>query len=171
MLGRAGFEVVAEARDGTEAVELARTCTPDLALLDVRMPGMDGIEAARAMLEERPIPIVMITAYSQRDVVARAVEAGVFGYLVKPFREADLVPAIETARARHAELAGGAGRVRLAARRPGGPQGDRAGEGPSDGARRPQRGRGVRADARGRAAHRETLRDIAEAVSETYAPR
>jgi two-component system, response regulator PdtaR len=104
MLGRAGFDVVAQARDGLEAVELARTCTPDLAVLDVRMPGMDGIDAARAILEERPIPVVIITAYSQYDVVARAVEAGVFGYLVKPFREADLVPAIETARARHAEL-------------------------------------------------------------------
>jgi AmiR/NasT family two-component response regulator len=105
MLGRAGFDVVAEAHDGAEAVELARTCEPDLALLDVRMPGMDGIDAARAMLEERPIPVVIITAYSQYDVVARAVEAGVFGYLVKPFREADLLPAIQTARARHAELA------------------------------------------------------------------
>jgi two-component system, response regulator PdtaR len=105
MLGRAGFDVVAEARDGAEAVELARSCEPDLAVLDVRMPGMDGIDAARAMLEERPIPVVMITAYSQHDVVARAVEAGVFGYLVKPFREADLLPAIQTARARHAELA------------------------------------------------------------------
>jgi AmiR/NasT family two-component response regulator len=105
MLGRAGFDVVAEAHDGVEAVELARTCEPDLAVLDVRMPGMDGIDAARAMLEERPIPVVIITAYSQYDVVARAVEAGVFGYLVKPFREADLLPAIQTARARHAELA------------------------------------------------------------------
>ena len=104
MLARAGFEVVAEARDGGEAIELARAATPDLALLDVRMPGVDGIDAARAMLEERPIPIVMITAYSQRDVVARAVEAGVFGYLVKPFREADLLPAIAAAKARHAEL-------------------------------------------------------------------
>jgi AmiR/NasT family two-component response regulator len=105
MLGRAGFDVVAEARDGAEAVELARTCEPDLALLDVRMPGMDGIDAARAILEERPLPVVIITAYSHYDVVARAVEAGVFGYLVKPFREADLLPAIQTARARHAELA------------------------------------------------------------------
>ncbi|HEY3764668.1 MAG TPA: response regulator [Gaiellales bacterium] len=104
MLRRAGFDVVGEARDGIEAVALARDRSPDLALLDVRMPGMDGIEAARAMLEERPIPVVIITAYSQRDVIERAVEAGVFGYLVKPFQEADLVPAIETARARHAEL-------------------------------------------------------------------
>ena len=133
MLGRAGFDVVAEARDGLEAVELARSCTPDLALLDVRMPGMDGIDAARAMLEERPIPVVIITAYSQYDVVARAVEAGVFGYLVKPFREADLVPAIETARARHCGARGGAGRVRLAARRARGAQDHRARQGRADG--------------------------------------
>ncbi len=104
MLERAGFEVVAQARDGEEAVAMARRERPDLALLDVRMPGMDGIDAARAMLEERPIPVVIITAYSQRDVIDRAVEAGVYGYLVKPFRETDVVPAIETARARHAEL-------------------------------------------------------------------
>ncbi len=104
MLERAGFEVVAEARDGVEAVALARSQAPDLALLDVRMPGMDGIEAARVMLDERPLPVVIITAYSQRDVIDRAVEAGVFGYLVKPFRESDLLPAIEAARARHAEL-------------------------------------------------------------------
>src|SRR4029079_18640903 len=75
MLARAGCEVVAEARDGGQAVELARATTPDLALLDVRMPGLDGIDAARSMLEERPIPVVIITAYSQRDVVARAAAA------------------------------------------------------------------------------------------------
>src|SRR5688500_6547462 len=68
------------------------------------MPRLDGIEAARTILDERPIPIVMVTAYGQGELVARAVEAGVFGYLVKPFREQDLVPAIETARARHEEL-------------------------------------------------------------------
>ena len=68
------------------------------------MPRLDGIEAAKTILDERPIPIVMLTAYGQEELVARAVEAGVFGYLVKPFREQDLVPAIETARARHAEL-------------------------------------------------------------------
>ena len=69
------------------------------------MPRLDGIEAARRILDERPIPIVMVTAYGERELVARAVEAGVFGYLVKPFRETDLLPAIETARARHDELA------------------------------------------------------------------
>jgi response regulator NasT len=104
MLGRAGLEVVGEARDGIEAVELARAQQPDLAVLDVKMPRLDGIEAARRILDERPIPIVMVTAYGERDLVARAVEAGVFGYLVKPFRETDLLPAIETARARHEEL-------------------------------------------------------------------
>src|SRR6184192_2359699 len=105
LLRRAGFEVVAEARDGEEAVTLAREHAPDLAIMDVKMPRLDGIEAARRILDERPIPIVMLTAYGQQELVSRAIEAGVFGYLVKPFREQDLLPAIETARARHDELA------------------------------------------------------------------
>jgi two-component system, response regulator PdtaR len=105
LLERAGFEVCAEARDGAEAVELARSEEPDVAVLDVKMPRLDGIEAARRILDERPIPIVMLTAYGQDELVSRAVEAGVFGYLVKPFREQDLVPAIRAARARHEELA------------------------------------------------------------------
>jgi len=104
LLERAGFEVVAEAKDGEEAVALARSEQPDLALMDVKMPRLDGIEAARRILDERPIPIVMLTAYGQQELVARAAEAGVFGYLVKPFREQDLLPAIHTARARHEEL-------------------------------------------------------------------
>jgi len=104
LLERAGFEVVAEAKDGEEAVALARSAQPDLALMDVKMPRLDGIEAARRILDERPIPIVMLTAYGQQELVARAAEAGVFGYLVKPFREQDLLPAIRTARARHEEL-------------------------------------------------------------------
>ena len=105
LLQRAGFEVCGEARDGLEAVDLARSAQPDVAILDVKMPKLDGIEAARQILEERAIPIVMLTAYDQDELVSRAVEAGVFGYLVKPFREADLVPAIAAARARHDELA------------------------------------------------------------------
>jgi response regulator NasT len=104
ILERAGFDVCAEARDGIEAVELAASEQPDLAILDVKMPRLDGIEAARRILAERPIPIVVLTAYGQDELVSRAVEAGVFGYLVKPFREEDLVPAIAAARARHAEL-------------------------------------------------------------------
>jgi two-component system, response regulator PdtaR len=104
LLEQAGFEVCAEAKDGLEAVELARSAEPDLAVLDVKMPRLDGIEAARRILDERPIPIVMLTAYGQDELVSRAVEAGVFGYLVKPFREQDLLPAISAARARHEEL-------------------------------------------------------------------
>jgi len=104
LLERAGFEVCAEAKDGEEAVALARSAEPDLALLDVKMPKLDGIDAARRILDERPIPIVMVTAYGEEELVSRAVEAGVFGYLVKPFRESDLLPAIATARARHEEL-------------------------------------------------------------------
>jgi response regulator NasT len=104
VLERAGHEVCAEARDGEEAVALAQSEQPELAILDVKMPRLDGIEAARRILADRPIPIVMLTAYGQEELVARAVEAGVFGYLVKPFRETDLLPAIQTARARHAEL-------------------------------------------------------------------
>jgi two-component system, response regulator PdtaR len=77
LLESAGFEVCAEARDGEEAVELARQELPDLAVLDVKMPRLDGIEAAKRILDERPIPIVMVTAYGERELVARAVEAGV----------------------------------------------------------------------------------------------
>ncbi len=105
LLERSGFEVCAEARDGEEAVALARSERPDVAIMDVKMPKLDGIEAARRILDERPIPIVMLTAYGQDELVQRAAEAGVFGYLVKPFREQDLLPAIRTARARHEELA------------------------------------------------------------------
>ena len=104
LLERSGFEVCAEARDGEEAVALARSERPDIAIMDVKMPKLDGIEAARRILDDRPIPIVMLTAYGQDELVSRAVEAGVFGYLVKPFREQDLLPAIHTARARHEEL-------------------------------------------------------------------
>ena len=105
LLQRAGFEVCAEARDGEEAVELARSEEPDLAILDVKMPRLDGIEAARRILDERPIPIVIVSAYTETSLVERAAEAGVFGYLSKPFREEDLLPAIATARARFGQLA------------------------------------------------------------------
>ncbi|MEA2524574.1 MAG: two-component system, response regulator PdtaR [Thermomicrobiales bacterium] len=104
LLERVGLEVCAEARDGMEAVELARSTRPALILMDVRMPRLDGIEAARRILAERPIPIVMLTAHGEDEIVSRAVDAGVFGYLVKPFREQDLLPAIRTALARHSDL-------------------------------------------------------------------
>jgi response regulator NasT len=112
LLERVGFQVCGAAREGAEAIELARSTRPDLALLDVTMPKLDGIEAARQILEERPIPIVMLTAYGQDEVVARAVSAGVFGYVVKPFREQDLLATIQTALARHADLAASRRRAR-----------------------------------------------------------
>jgi len=104
LLEKAGHEVVAEARDGREAVALAAEHAPDLIVMDVRMPHMDGIEAAREIVRARPVPIVMLTAYAEADLVTRASEAGAFGYLVKPFREVDLLPAIDTARVRFEEL-------------------------------------------------------------------
>lgn len=100
----AGFVVAGEARDGAEAVAQAAATEPDLILMDVKMPELDGISAARQILAERPVPIVMVTAFSDQELVRSAAEAGAFGYLVKPFRGDDLLPAIETARARHDEL-------------------------------------------------------------------
>jgi response regulator NasT len=100
----AGYRVCGEARTGTEAVELARTLQPDLVMLDVKMPELDGIEAARRILSERSIPIVMLTAYASEELVQRASDAGAFSYLVKPFQSNELMPAIETAIARHQEL-------------------------------------------------------------------
>jgi response regulator NasT len=104
LLARHGFTVCAEARDGAEAVLLARTAEPDAAILDLRMPNLDGIEAARRIYAERPIPILMLTAFSDRAYVEKAIEAGVFAYLVKPFRESDVVPALRAAATRHDEL-------------------------------------------------------------------
>ena len=102
MLEAAGYEVQ-EARDGAEAVSLADSWQPDLVLLDVKMPVLDGIEAARRITATRPVPVVLLTAYSERGLVDRAVGAGVFAYLVKPFTEADVIPTIELAWARHAD--------------------------------------------------------------------
>ena len=105
MLERAGLRVCAEARDGVEAVALAASAAPDVAVLDVKMPRLDGVEAARRILDERPIPIVIVSAFTEESLVTRAAEAGVYGYLAKPFREEDLLPAIATARARFEQLA------------------------------------------------------------------
>jgi DNA-binding NarL/FixJ family response regulator len=103
MLERAGYEVCAEARNGAEAVQLARETEPEAAVIDVRMPELSGIEAVRRILAERSIPIVMLTAYSDPGTVTDAIRAGVFAYVVKPFREQDLLPAIETACVRQRE--------------------------------------------------------------------
>lgn len=104
MLAEAGYDVVAQAGDGEEAVELAREHRPDLVIMDVKMPRLDGIAAASIVAAERIAPVVMLTAFSQRDLVERARDAGAMAYLVKPFSISDLVPAIEMAVGRYAEV-------------------------------------------------------------------
>ena len=99
-----GFEVIGQAADGEEAVKLAGELKPDLVIMDVKMPRMDGIAAAETIAEERIAPIVMLTAFSQRDLVERARDAGAMAYVVKPFDASDLIPAIEIAIGRFAEI-------------------------------------------------------------------
>jgi response regulator NasT len=104
MLTNLGYLVVGEVGDGRSAVNLARELRPDIVIMDIKMPDMDGIEAARILTEERVAPVLLLSAYSQQDLVQRAQKAGVAGYLVKPFRESDLTPAIEVALARFSEF-------------------------------------------------------------------
>ena len=104
MLAEEGYDVVGQAGDGQKAIELAEELRPDLVILDVKMPVLDGIAAAEAIAGQRIAPVVMLTAFSQRDLVERAREAGAMSYLVKPFSQTDLVPAIEMAVSRFAEL-------------------------------------------------------------------
>ena len=104
MLEEEGYAVVGEAGDGEEAVALANRLHPDLVILDVKMPKMDGIAAAERIAGERVAPVVILTAFSQRDLVERAREAGAMAYLVKPFQKKDLVPTIEMATSRFAEI-------------------------------------------------------------------
>ena len=100
MLEDCGYDVVGEAGDGARAVETARNLKPDVVILDIKMPEMDGIDAAKIITEEKIAPVLLLTAYSQIDLVARAKEAGVYSYLVKPFKSTDLMPQIEVAVAR-----------------------------------------------------------------------
>ena len=104
MLQEEGYDVVGEAGDGESAVKLAAELKPDLVMLDVKMPVLDGISAAERITADRLAPVVMLTAFSQRDLVARASAAGAMAYLVKPFTKADLVPAIEIAVSRYEEM-------------------------------------------------------------------
>jgi len=103
LLEEMGHTVVGEAADGQKALELARTFKPDVVIMDIKMPVMDGLDAAKIIAEEKIAPVVLLTAYSQKDLIERAKEAGVYGYLVKPFQESDLLPAIEIAIARYLE--------------------------------------------------------------------
>ena len=104
MLGEEGYHVVGQAGDGETAVALAEEHRPDLVVLDVKMPRLDGITAAQRIAEQRIAPVVILTAFSQRDLVERARDAGAMAYLVKPFNKDDLVPAIEMAVSRFSEL-------------------------------------------------------------------
>jgi AmiR/NasT family two-component response regulator len=104
-LGELGYEVIGEAADGRRAVELAQQLRPDLVILDVKMPVLDGISAAERITAERIAPVLILTAFSQRELVDRARDAGAMAYLVKPFSSAELLPAIEMALSRHAQIA------------------------------------------------------------------
>jgi response regulator NasT len=104
ILENMGHKVVAEAGDGKTALELARKLMPDLAILDIKMPEMDGLDVAKTITEEKICPVLLLTAFSQDELIQRAKEAGVFAYLVKPFKEADLTPAIEIAISRYREF-------------------------------------------------------------------
>ncbi len=104
MLEEEGYSVVGEAADGAQAVALAEELRPDLVFLDIKMPGMDGLEAAEQIAGRRIAPVVILTAFSQRDLVERARDVGAMAYLVKPFQKHDLPPTIEMATARFAEI-------------------------------------------------------------------
>ena len=99
-----GYDVIGETGRGDEAVELVRKLQPDLVILDIKMPGMGGLEAARLITEDRLAAVLILTAFSQRDLIVQARDAGALAYLVKPFQRSDLVPAIEVALGRFAEL-------------------------------------------------------------------
>ncbi len=105
MVEEEGYIVVGEAADGEAAVRLAREHEPDLVIMDVKMPGMDGLAAAETIADEQLGAVLILTAFSQRDLVQRAAEAGAMGYLVKPFQKSDLMPVIDIALARHHQLA------------------------------------------------------------------
>ena len=112
MLEEEGYTVVAEVGDGQQAVDLAKELTPDLVILDIQMPVLDGLSAAEQIASARIAPVIVLTAFSQRELVERARDAGAMAYLVKPFSKNDLVPAIEVARGRFAEMSALDGEVR-----------------------------------------------------------
>lgn len=104
MLEEQGYKVVGEAADGARALDLVQRLRPDLVFLDIKMPGVDGLQAARTLMADRAVPVIILTAYADRGFVEQAADAGVLAYLVKPVRESDLRPAVETALARFREI-------------------------------------------------------------------
>jgi two-component system, response regulator PdtaR len=105
MLEEEGIEIVGEAADGEAAIRMTREKSPDLVIMDIKMPGLDGLSAAERIVADDLAAVLILTAFSQKDLVQRAAEAGAIGYLVKPFQKTDLMPALEIALARHEELA------------------------------------------------------------------
>jgi response regulator NasT len=99
-----GHIVIGEAADGQRALDLTRSLRPDVVIMDIKMPIMDGLDAAKIINEEKLSPVVLLTAYSQKDLIERAKEAGVFAYMIKPFQESDLMPAIEIAVSRYLDM-------------------------------------------------------------------
>ena len=106
MLTEAGFSVLGEAGDGEEAVRLAEELRPDVVVMDIKMPVLDGISAAERIVSARVAPVVLLTAFSQRELIERAGDVGAMAYVVKPFTAADIVPAVEIALSRHAQIVG-----------------------------------------------------------------
>ncbi len=150
MLVEEGYDVCGEAGDGEAAVKLAEELRPDLCIFDIKMPIMDGLAAAEKIANQRIAPVVILTAFSQRDLVERARTAGAMAYLVKPFQKSDLVPAIEIALSRYAELHALEIEVEGLYRAPGNQETCRAGQGDADGGVRDDRARGVQVDPAGR---------------------
>lgn len=111
MLQEEGYEVVGDVGRGDKAIELVRELKPDVAIFDIKMPGISGIEAAKIVSKEKICPVVVLTAFSQREIIEEARDAGALAYLVKPFQKTDLVPAIELAMARFAEMRALSGEV------------------------------------------------------------
>ena len=146
MLEEEGYSVVAEAADGETAIEKVTSLRPDLAIFDVKMPVLDGISAAERIAAERIAPVVILTAFSQRELVERARDAGAMAYLVKPFTKADLVPAIEMAVSRYSEINALGLRGRHPQGPPRGPQAARPRQGAAPVRARPDRAAGVPLD-------------------------
>ena len=165
ILEEEGYEVVGETGRGDEAVELVRKHHPDLAILDIKMPGMDGLTAAKEITGERLAAVLILTAFSQRDLIDQAREAGALAYLVKPFQKSELLPAIEIALGRFTEMKALEQEVKTPRGAAGDPPAGRPGQGHPHGRARPEGARGVHLDPAARAMReRVHMREIARRI-------